>query len=137
MNNVEHRLVEWCRWKNEPACNYWPPESQTYKMMKEGAGASQSKGVASDGGMGAMVDRMAASISHDNRCREMNAAIEEMPELYKSFIRATFLGHWRDVPRPRRAAIVTMGCTEAEYRDIRSRAFGWIECRLNLIRQAA
>lgn len=137
MNNIEHRLIEWCRWRTETPCNYWPSVSPTGKMVEEGIGASHSSSQANDGGMGAMVDRMHAAIKHDLRCRDMQDAISQMPELYASFIRATFIGHWRDVPRPRRAAIVAMGCTEAEYRDIRSRTFGWLEAMLNLVHEAA
>jgi len=79
LKEAEGRLIEWAKSLHRPPWNYWPPVSVLGRIRDEGAGASQSTAGDRDGGLGALVDEMAAGIAKDRRCAEVRDAYRRMP----------------------------------------------------------
>ena len=69
--NAERRLIEYCKWLQEPGICYMPNAGTLGRVSDEGPNAGRRTDVQSDGGMGAMVDRMFYALQQDNRCREL------------------------------------------------------------------
>lgn len=90
-----------------------------------------------DGGMGAMVERMAASIEMSNRCRVLGEIIEMMPLDLLSFVRATYYDcvGVNEIPRPYKEAMRMMGVEKSVYFERKAKTLEWITERLGL-RQA-
>ena len=137
--NAERRLLEYTRWLQEPAVNYLPDTGTLGRVRTEGPNAGRRTDVQSDGGMGAMVDRMFYALQKENRCRELALVIRAMPEDHLTTLRCTYIGHWRDVPRTGKTAAGMMGVSIATYWRRKVRLLGWLSERLDIpeIRKAA
>lgn len=129
---IEDRLKEYCEWLQEASMSYFPQSTMLYRIIREGAGASHSTAQQSDGGIGAMVDRMAGAIERDKRCREVNEAVYNAPDDHFAVVQATYGIQWRDAPRSFREAANIMGINFASYRWRRLKAFRWLQHRLNI-----
>ena len=134
--NAERRLLEYTRWLQEPAVNYLPDTGTLGRVRTEGPNAGRRTDVQSDGGLGAMVDCMFYAIQKDNRCREMREAVLLMPEDMLSFVKATYIGHWRDVPRMGKTAAQIMGISMPTYWRRKVIVMRWLAARLDIYEPA-
>jgi len=109
--NAEQRLIEWARDLHFPDFNAFPPRNVLKRIRDEGAGASQGTAEQNDGGLGRMVDRMAASIERSRRCAEVREAFEVMPADYQMLAKVAYRDcpSYRDVPRDSAHAAATIG----------------------------
>ena len=129
---IEARLREYCQWLQEPGINCLPDTGTLGRVRTEGPNAGRRTDVQSDGGMGAMVDRMHFAIERDNRCKELAAVIAKLPEDHATTMRCTYIGHWRDVPRTGKAAAGMMGVSMPTYWRRKSRLLDWLADKLCL-----
>ena len=130
--NAERRLIEYTRWLQEPGVNYMPDAGTLGRVRTEGTNAGRRTDTQSDGGMGAMVDRMAYAIEQDCRCREVRDLIARMPEDMLSFVKSTYIGHWRDVPRQGKAAAQIMGVSMPTYWRRKVIVMRWLSDKLDI-----
>jgi hypothetical protein len=131
----EARLKEWAIERQHKARSYLPQETPIYRVMREGAGASQGSG----GGDGGMVNRMFYAgriLAMENRAREVEEAYREMPGAYRAVVDALYVHmdhvHSDDIVRTLKAAAVLCGLKEHELRSLRERMHGWLVARLTL-----
>lgn len=148
MASIESRLKEWALWRLEPGLSCFPQATVQHRIMveQENAGA-RADGVQMqvigedetgpeaicppDGGVGAMVDRMAGAIVRDRRCAEIQKAFIQMPDAYQLIVRSLyFCEHPRDIPRSWKAAAQMIELKEHEFRAVRERMIGWLEGNL-------
>ena len=136
---AERRLIEYCHWLQEPGINCLPDSGTLGRVREEGPNAGRRTDVQSDGGLGAMVDRMFYAIARDNRCREIAELLHVMPEDHLTTLRCTYIGHWRDVPRTGKTAAGMMGVSAATYWRRKTKLLEWLANRLDIpqIRKAA
>ena len=136
---ADRRLVEYCQWLQEPGICCLPDSGTLGRVRDEGPNAGRRTDTQSDGGMGAMVDRMFYAIQKDNRCREIADMLHVMPEDHLTTLRCTYIGHWRDVPRTGKAAAGMMGISTATYWRRKVRLLEWVTEALNIpeVRKAA
>lgn len=130
--NAERRLIEYCRWLQEPGVNYWPGSGTLGRVRDEGPNAGRRTDTQSDGGMGAMVDRMFYAIEQDNRCREVRDLISRMPEDMLTLVKSTYIGHWRDVPRTGKTAAAIMGVSMPTYWRRKVIVIRWLSAGLDI-----
>lgn len=138
--NAERRLIEYVRWLQEPGINCLPDTGTLGRVRVEGANAGRRTDVQSDGGLGAMIDRMAYAIERDNRCCELRELVNQMPTDMLTFIKATYIGHWRDVPRTGKTAAQIMGVSMPTYWRRKVIVMRWLERKLDIfapVRKAA
>lgn len=132
----EGRLKEWAIERQHQARSYLPRESVEYRLMHEGAGASQSTASQSDGGMLARMVRMGKYIQMENRAKEVEAAYQAMPGIYRAIVDAQYLHvdrvHAQDIVRSFKGAASLCGLKEHEFRPLRERMLGWLAARLDL-----
>lgn len=132
----EGRLKEWAIERQHQARSYLPRESVEYRLMHEGAGASQSTDTQSDGGMVSRMARMGRYIAMENRAKEVEAAYREMPGAYRAIVDAQYLHvdrvHAQDIVRGPKAASGICGLKEHEFRQLRERMLGWVAAKLSL-----
>ena len=130
--NVERRLIEYCQWLQEPGVNPLPGSGTLGRVRDEGPNAGKRTDVQSDGGMGAMVDRLFFALARDNRCREIAELLRHMPEDHLTCLRSTYIGHWRDVPRTGKTAAGIMGISTATYWRRKVRLLDWFSAKLDI-----
>lgn len=130
--NAERRLIEYCQWLQEPGVNPLPNTGTLGRVRDEGPNAGKRTDVQSDGGMGAMVDRMFFALQRDNRCREIAELLRDIPEDHLTALRCTYIGHWRDVPRTGKAASGMMGISIATYWRRKGRLLEWFAAQLDI-----
>jgi hypothetical protein len=133
--NAERRLVEYCRWLQEPGINCLPGSGTLGRVRDEGPNAARRTDTQSDGGMGAMVDRMFYALQRDNRCKELADLILVMPLEHSATVQCTYIGHWRDVPRTGKAAAGILGVSMATYWRRKSSLLNWLTERLDIYDQ--
>lgn len=131
--NAERRLLEYCRWLQEPGLNCLPDTGTLGRVRTEGPNAGRRTDVQSDGGHGAMVDRMFYAIQKDNRCREVAELIRDMPADCSAIVQYTYVGHWRDVPRTGKAAAGLLGVSMPTYWRRKARLLAWLSARLDIV----
>jgi hypothetical protein len=91
-----------------------------------------------DGGLGAMVDRMASVIERTARCRQVGALILLMGEDMRTVVRVTYeCATPNDVPREACEAANMMGVSERTYFRRKSEMLDWLAERLGLRSAAA
>jgi hypothetical protein len=145
------RLHEWALWRLEPAFHF--PVQNPLERIKEdrenaGAGADgfhydvvgptdddpETVACMPDGGLGDMIDRMAGSIDHDKRCREINALVTEMRHRFRDYwnlVDVTFSGtHPRDIMKGAEVSARILGIEAGTYRDRMRLVYEWVEARL-------
>jgi len=130
--NAERRLIEYCRWLQEPGICCLPDTGTLGRVRDEGPNAGRRTDTQSDGGMGAMVDRMFWAIERDNRCKELADLILVMPLEHSTTVQSTYIGHWRDVPRTGKAAAGMLGVSMATYWRRKSSLLAWLTERLDI-----
>lgn len=153
MMNAHARLVEYGIWLLEPGIEVFPNHTveATIKSTKHFAQAEHKRRrgpltargkesrstLDNDGGLGAMIDRMASAIERDNRCREIQEAVGELPVDYQSFVRVTYESTSpKDIPRRPKSAACILGCTVDEYYERRTALFAWLDAHLEIRRAA-
>lgn len=131
--NPHYRLKDWGRWLHSHGINCHPGVNTVWRLLQEGVGAPDDSGVAGDGGLGDLIDRIGFVISLSSLCIETHRAIGEMPLHYRRLVYATYaMPSHRDRPRGRRAAADMLRITEDEYRTQREAMLHWLEHRLDL-----
>lgn len=87
-----------------------------------------------DGGLGAMVDRMAGSIERSRRCREVGEFVDLMPEDMRAIVRAAYgtCATPNDVPRVDCEAANVMGMALRTYERRKAEMLAWLSERLGL-----
>ena len=138
--NAERRLLEFVRWLQEPGINCLPDAGTLGRVRDEGTNAGKRTDIQSDGGQGAMVDRMFYDLGRDNRCLELRDLVNQMPTDMLTFIKATYIGHWRDVPRTGKTAAQIMGVSMPTYWRRKLIVMRWLERKLDIfdhVRKAA
>lgn len=130
--NAERRLIEYCKWLQEPGICYMPDAGTLGRVRDEGPNAGRRTDTQSDGGMGAMVDRMFFAIQQDNRCREIAAIVGAMPVDHLTIVQCTYIGHWRDVPRSSRTAASLLGVSPTTYWRRKQKLLDWLAAKLDI-----
>ena len=147
--SIESRLIEYGKSLLEPGQESYMPAATVLhrvKVMQENSGARpcgfaydmievEGENVACmpDGGLGAMVERMAASIEHGRRCAEMAEAVLSLPPDYMTFVQTVYCGpSMRDIPRKPKATMDMLKITPRAYYWRRDKLFAWLEDRLCL-----
>lgn len=155
---AKERLIAWAMWRLEPGFSI-PSASTPLQRIRddqENAGASadgfhydmigptdddpETVAAMPDGGLGDMIDRMAGAIEHDNRCREVNALVDEMRYRARdhwNVVDVTFGGlHPRDVMKGPSVSARILGLSNEDYRTRMRQVYEWMEIRLGLRRAA-
>lgn len=130
--NAERRLIEYCKWLQEPGICYMPNAGTLGRVRDEGSNAGRRTDTQSDGGMGAMVDRMFYALQMDNRCRELAGIVRDMPLDHYAFVQSTYIGHWRDVPRTGKTAAGILGVSMATYWRRKTGLLAWLSEKLDI-----
>lgn len=125
---AEDRLIEWARSLHREPWNYWPSVSVLGRIKDEGQGASQGTDSDKDGGMAAMIDRMADGIAKDRRCADVREACLVMPSKLLVIVDVTFrnCASGRDVPRDSSAAADMAGLSRATYFRRKREMLDWL-----------
>jgi len=129
MSEIEGRLIEWARWMEQPKLSYFPPESVTYRLLHAPGRATNS---APDGGMAAKVANMGPGIAWDSRCKEVHAAVLQMPEEYQRILTLRYSVPSREKPRSAASIATAVDRPAPTVEKILSTSKAWICGRLNI-----
>jgi hypothetical protein len=87
-----------------------------------------------DGGIGRMIERMAASIERSHRCREVGETLDLMPRDLFLVVHHTYgnCATPREIPRQARAAWESIGVSKATYFRRKREMLAWLGERLGI-----
>lgn len=88
-----------------------------------------------DGGMGAMVERMASAIDRSHRCRQIGELLDLMPRDLFAVVHYTYgnCPNPREIPRTAAAAWGMIGISKATYFRRKREMLDWLSERLGLV----
>lgn len=105
-----------------------------YDMVGPTDGDPHTVACMPDGGLADLVDRMYGALQHDQRCREVDALVNEMRWRYRDYwniVDVTFSGtHPRDVLKSPITAARILGIGQSEYSRRMREVYQWFEARL-------
>lgn len=126
-HTVQHRLMTWGRWVQEPKREFARSSSVFGRIheMQENAGIyadgiryelievdGDSVMCPPDGGLSREVERRARELAHDIRCRETHAAVSMLPDDLRLTIIHVYVVPVREEPRSMRAAAKRLGVSD-------------------------
>lgn len=130
-HTVQHRLMCWGRWVQEPRREFAHSSSVFGRIreMQENAGISgdgirydliEVDGDAvmcpPDGGLSRAVERRARELAYDIRCRETHAAVAMLPDGLRSAVIHVYVVPQRERPRSARRAAERLGVSDKTLR---------------------
>lgn len=139
---AHQRLCEWGIQRKQMPWEAWPEATVLQRIREEGPNAGHRTDTQSDGGVGAMVDRMAKVVAKASRCRDVRMLVERLERSARdherqhyAIIEATYMGPW--VPRSERGAAEHMHIARNTYRKRRDAMLAYVTYHLDLRESAA
>ena len=122
--SVEQRLIEWAGWLR--AGSLAPKAGPEYDRERRPRGER----VHGDGGMVRAYLDAADREAFDERARQVQRLLSEMPAELREVVKITYLTPCVHDALPRRAAALRLGINETLYRIRKAQALAWVMGRL-------
>ena len=123
---VEQRLVEWAGWLR--AGDLMPKGGPDFDSERR----PRSERLPGDGGMVRSYLDAADREALDERARQLQKMIREMPPELQELVKITYLTPCVHDALPRRAAALRLGINETLYRIRKAQALAWVMGRLGV-----
>lgn len=135
--SAHERLKEWGIERKRPPWEAWPETTVLQRIREEGSNAGVRTDEQSDGGVGAMVDRMHRALAKQRRCRDVQVLVDRLERSadenereHYELIKAAYMGPW--VPRNTNGVLEELPISRKVYLTRRAAMLAWVTYHLDL-----